>query len=367
MSDPTNNLLTMQAQPPAPAAIPTLDQTAPVPVPTLDLAGFPHILTRIIELAPIPSLLVLRGTCRTARDQIDTNYLARHIVLKGTVSRTRHGNISLRKRPELLQHARILDLKLRCSCSPWKPCGGLHDMVKAFERVVEEPCGWIELDVIRIFTDRLGAHQKRLIPSTAINARVTVYFVDLPYSTPTQIGLRFDPICGSQEVMISYLCDLSSPNLWRTWLFLNIPFESGAKYTLLFRDVPSTIRTPSFGGWSAPPALLPYPLSHLGIHMACLLLDDLAMAKRNGYIDPSVTVVGVDQWPEKWFPSTCGKLSDLKLPRSVILAYFKNLLVGVAEAQAIQDEGRLRVVSITEFKDQWRATHSDGLGILVYP
>ncbi len=46
----------------------------------LDMTWFPHILSRVVDLAPLDALLGLRGTCRRLRDRIDER-LFEHVVL----------------------------------------------------------------------------------------------------------------------------------------------------------------------------------------------------------------------------------------------------------------------------------------------
>ncbi|CAK9784685.1 hypothetical protein CC85DRAFT_299852 [Cutaneotrichosporon oleaginosum] len=52
----------------------------------LDQTWFPHILSRIVDLAPLDSLLRLRATCRRLRDRIDMR-LFEHVVLVAVAPR----------------------------------------------------------------------------------------------------------------------------------------------------------------------------------------------------------------------------------------------------------------------------------------
>ncbi|BEI84729.1 hypothetical protein CcaverHIS002_0501300 [Cutaneotrichosporon cavernicola] len=139
------------------AARQALEQPLPPPTPplslppvTLDARGFPYIFHRIVELAPGPTLLRLRATCKGLRERADVALL-RHIVYDGESLSTPDGTLLPPRRwlKSHKQHVRVVEFSRRLMPSDNTELeteilagDGLPNWVGSLEHVQSILCPW---------------------------------------------------------------------------------------------------------------------------------------------------------------------------------------------------------------------------------
>lgn len=352
----------------------TDDEQSPTPCP-LDYQAYPHIFTRIIELAPIAALFPLRATCRDLRVQVDTKRLAQHVIVDNTRAYTRYGGIwlnvpragddarySVGPRPELIRHTRTLDFDLdcgECKCVFRCHCAAPLDIIKAI--AIKARVQTLDLDLIRVF---LPNRVKRPLYVThpVFRAKRTVHFTELASDKGGPTILPVTPIAGSHEVIIN----ISTYGQFNPTTEVYSAGEAN-KTVIMFTAQWTSDGVPKFAGPKG---------------LAASLAGALAEKVANGISDAHLTIVGLEQWPQQWFPQPSSQLTSGTSPEDFGVSVVRNAFVDsyvrelnrklspdhrlsfTEDEMRAQAAAKLSLVRMRDYEDIWSSRHPDGISII---